>query len=221
MTVTKISNADGRIPQPFEKGTRMRKMVIMLLSLTLGSVNALAADTDMSCPLLERAELSLLGVTEASPFRDSGTDWAASPSELPNSHVVSAFCTVDLVTPRGRGAVILAVDRVEGKVTKEQVGDWLRAVDASQGVEAGAVVSKLGNTTCEAGQYTLPTLMGDGAIRDVGERYVACDAQVGTHHMSLNIHVPVGDFAPTMEQAKAILDKSIERYEYRAAGLRI
>lgn len=200
----------------------MRKITVaVLLAGALYGFNALAVDADVSCPLLERTELSQLGVTDETPFRDSGMEPASGPQEIAGSHIVSTFCTVDIMTAAGRGAVILAVDRVEGKVTKEQVGNWLKAIEAKLGIEAGAVVSQLGNTTCEAGQYDLPTLLDDGSMKDVSEHYVACDAQVGTRHMSLNIHLPGQDTVPTMAQTKAILDKSIERLEYQASGLRI
>ena len=189
--------------------------------IALSPMRAVAAEPDVSCPLLERRELADIGITDSTPLVDSGYAWSAAPQETPRAKVVSQSCSANLSTPAGRVAVILTVDKFEGRVTQAQVDNWLKAVADDDAAEAWVV--EFGDATCERGNYGLPTQLDDGSFAVVNELYVACDARVGTHHMSLNIHLPEGNRTqmPSMERARMILNKSVQRLEERAFGLRI
>src|SRR5262245_2453558 len=106
----------------------MKRIAAFIALGALSSVNAIAANTNVSCQWLERAELTEFGVTETTPFTDSAFDWSEIPLETPNSKVISQLCTVNFTSSSGgRAAVILSVDRFEGRVTKEQVGNWMKS----------------------------------------------------------------------------------------------
>lgn len=189
--------------------------------IAFGPLSAIAADPYVSCQLLERAELVDIGVTESTPLVDSGIAWNATPPETPRAKVVSQSCSANFVTPAGRAAVVLTVDQFEGHVTKRQVDNWLKDVAGDESAEAWIV--EFEDATCERGSYSLPTVLHDGSFSVVNELYVACDAQVGTNHISLNIHLPEGNRTqmPSMERTKAILINSVQRLEEKVYGLRI
>lgn len=202
----------------------MQKVAASLAILGLiasSPIRAIAADADFSCPLLERAELADIGITDSTPLVDSGYAWSATPQQTPRAKVVSQSCSANLSTPAGRVAVILTVDKFEGRVTQEQVDNWLKSAADDDSPETWVV--EFGDATCERGNYGLPTLLDDGSFAVVNELYVACDARVGTRHMSLNIHLPEGSCTqmPSMEKTKMILNKSVQRLEERGFGLRI
>ena len=125
---------------------------------------------------------------------------------------------VNLKNPGGKVAVMLSVDSFQGKVTAEQVEQWLKATAGAD--EPGITKVKVGETECETGNYELPSSGEDGAIVNVNELYVACDAQVGTRHISLNVHVPEAIKAslPSPEQTKAMLDKSVQKMKEAKPG---
>ena len=191
--------------------------VALLAAIT--SFNASAGTVGSpSCPLLVREDLSGLGVNKDTAFVDSDWNWDETPKETPGAKVISNMCMVNLKNPGGKVAVMLSVDSFQGKVTVEQVGQWLKATAGSD--EPGVSKVKVGETECETGNYELPTSGNDGAVENINELYVACDAQVGTRHISLNVHVPeaIKGTLPSPEQTKAMLDKSVQRLKEAGLG---
>lgn len=200
----------------------MRHIAAAVFLLTATSLNAMAADNpNASCPLLAREELTGLGVTEDTPFIDS--DWKldeVTPKELDGGMVVSNLCTVELHSSEGRTAIVLVVEHVNRKITEEQMENWLKAVK-SQNNEEGVAAVKLGATECETGNYEIPIAGRDGEEpSNLNEFYVACDAQAGIRHVSLNVHVPEAKRTslPSPEQVKNMLDGSIRRLKEVLSG---
>jgi hypothetical protein len=175
-----------------------------------------------TCPLLAWEDLSGLGVTSGTELTDSDWGWNETPKETPNAKVISNICMVKVKTPAGRVEVMLSVDSFIGKVTEDQVGLWLKTI-ADSDPEEGITTVRLGGAVCETGSYELPSATDDGSVENVNELYVACDSQVGTRHISLNVHVPEADktMLLTPEQTKSILDKAVKRLKDAALGQRI
>lgn len=194
----------------------MQKIFLMAIALlaNFAALNTQAATVgDPVCPFLVRDDLSPLGITKDTDFADSDLDWGESPREAPRAKVFSNMCNVKVKTPEGHVEVLLALDSFTGNVTEEQVGRWIKSIEASRDPEdEGTTIIPVGDSVCETGNYELPTEGPDGGIIKVNELYVACDKQVGTRHMTLNIHVPEANkrHLPTPERTKAILDDSIQ-----------
>lgn len=194
----------------------MRQLTPVTIALlaALSSFNVFAASVgDPSCPLLAREDLTSLGVNKDTTFVDSDWNWETTPVETPDAKVISNMCMVNLKNDGGKIAVILSVDSFLGKVTVDQVSNWLQVTDKAGADDPGITKVKIGDTECETGNYELPTSGEDGDIKNINELYVACDAQVGTRHVTLNVHVPEAIKAtlPSPERTKAILDKSVQR----------
>ena len=184
------------------------------------SFSAMAADdAHNTCPFLGRDELAKVGVTTDTAFMDSDWAWGETPKETPNAKVVTNLCTVSMKSKVGSSSIILAVDRFDGKVTETEVGSWLKAIASRKDEDEEIKVMAFGNVTCETGNYELPTTLDEGT-ENINEIYVACDTQVGTRHVSLNFHVPEAQKAnlPSPEQAKAILDSSVQRLKEAGVG---
>ncbi len=198
----------------------MRRIAALFVTLIacLASVSASAESVGIAvCPFLVRDDLSMLGVDKNTSFADSDWDWKQTPSETPNAQVISNMCMVKINTPAGRVEVMLALDSFKGKVTEEQVGQWLKAKGDP---EEGVTLITVGDSVCETGSYDLPSEASDGGIANVNQIYVACDKQVGTRHLALNIHVPEASkgILPSPEQTKAILDKSVQLLNASKSG---
>lgn len=175
-----------------------------------------------SCPFLGREELAGVGVTKDTAFIDSDWKWDEIPKEAPESKVITDMCTVSLKTADGNSSIVLIVDRFHGKVTEAQVGNWIKSAAELESKDAGITKTSFGDVTCETGTYELPTTQDSGDVKNINEFYVACDKQVGTHHISLNIHVPEAQKStlPSAEQTKAMLEKSAERLKVASLGQR-
>lgn len=182
--------------------------------------SAQAADlTNNPCSLLDWKDLQSIGAVKETQFSDGGWRQEQTPKEIPGSNLYTNMCSLTIISMVGRSSVTLSLDSFTGKATEQQVSEWLKLVahpipDKPDPV----VIVSLGNTTCEYGQYDLPTRLSDDSISDVVEYYVACDQQVGTQHISLNVHVPEGkkSVLPNPEQTKELLDKSIVRMKQQA-----
>lgn len=183
--------------------------------------NAHAADDASNpCTLLDWHDLQSLGAVKDTGLLEAGWHQETTPKEIPDSKLFTNMCAVTIMSPAGRTSVTLSFDSFKGKVTPQQVSDWLKATAAAVEPEPEAVLVKQGDATCESGQYDLKTTLNDkdSSSIDVVEHYIACDEQVGTHHISLNINVPEAkkSVLPNPEQAKALLDKSIARLKLKA-----
>ena len=200
----------------------MRSIHFVLALLTAGAtINALAADpAHNSCPFLARDELKPIGVTKDTTFMDSYWAWGETPKETPTAQVVTNLCTVSMKSKKGNTSIILAVDRFDGKVSESEVGSWIKAIASKNDDDEDIKVTAIGDATCESGNYELPTTLDD-RTENINTFYVACDTQVGTRHVSLNVHVPEAEktILPSPEKVKAILDNSVQRLKAKAADL--
>lgn len=181
------------------------------------SFNATAADASSNpCSLINWQDIQSLGATKDTPMADAGWHQEKISNEIPNSTLLTNMCAATITSKAGRLSVSLSFDSFTGKATEQQVSDWLKSAAAPG--EEGTSIVKLGDATCEIGSYDLPTKQEDDSVADVAEHYIACDKQVGTQHVSLNIHVPEGDkallFSP--EQTKDLLDKATNRMKETA-----
>jgi hypothetical protein len=185
----------------------MRQITPIAIALlaALSSFNASAAD--VSCTLLAREDLSGFGVNKDTVFITIETNWDDFPK------VVANHCSVIIDTPAGKVSLLLSVDKFEGEVTEDQVRKWLKEFVDAKANQEGVTTLKIGETTCETGIYESPTSKEDGSPAKLNEFYIACDEQIGTRHISLNVQVPEASKSvlPTPEQAKSILDKSVQR----------
>lgn len=177
--------------------------------------NASAAEKSSDpCSLINWQDIQSLGAKKDTAMADAGWHQEETPKEIPGSQLFTTMCAVVTKSAAGRSSVTLSFDSFKGKVTEHQISDWLKSTTRPADEEdAKPTIVTLGDTTCENGQYNLPTSQADDSVADVAEHYIACDKLVGTHHVSLNIQVPEGDkaklFSP--EQAKALLDKAVSR----------
>ena len=188
--------------------------IALLISCTAFSAHA-ADDSSNPCSLLDWQDFQTFGVVKDTAMTNPGWHQEETPKELPGSKLFTDMCAVAISSQTGRSSVTLSFDSFKGKVTEQQVGEWLKSA-AAAGKEKGqpdVAIVKVGDATCEIGQYDLPTLQDDESVVTVVEHYVACDQQVGVQHVSLNIHVPEAnkDNLPSPEQTKALLDKSVNR----------
>lgn len=129
------------------------------------------------------------------------------------------MCAVTIGSKVGRISITLNLESFKGNVIKQQVSSWLKSV-ASADIEQPdeAIIVHVGDATCESGKYDYPIKQNDESIIHVIEHYVACDQQVNTQHISLNVTVPedIQSKLPSVEQTKALLEKSITRMELNA-----
>lgn len=190
--------------------------IVMLLSACLAS-NANAADPSTNpCALLDWQDLQTLGATKDTPMADAGWHPEKIPNEIPDSQLFTNMCAITIPSKAGRSSVSLSFDSFTGKATEQQVSDWLKTVSREK--EEDTSIIEVGDATCETGTYDLPTRQSDDSVADISEHYIACDKQVGTQHVSLNIHVPEGDKALLLspEQAKGLLDKAVAKMKETA-----
>jgi hypothetical protein len=187
------------------------------------AATAQAADKSNPCTLLDWQDLQAFGANKDTQLTDAGWHQEDTPKEIPRGKLFTNMCAIAMKSAAGRSSVTLSFDSFKGKVTEQQVAKWLKGVSAAIAADAEASEAKpvavtLGETTCESGQYELPTAQEDGSIANVVEQYIACDRQVGTHHVSLNVQLPDAqkNVLPSPEEAKALLDKSIARMKKQA-----
>lgn len=181
--------------------------------------NAHAADNSSNpCSLLDWQDLQTFGAVTDTSMSDAGWHEEMPPKEIPGSKLFTNMCAVTIMSQAGRSGITLSFDSFRGKVTEQQVSEWLKSAASAETEQPDMAVVKVGNTTCERGQYDLPTKQDDDSVADVVEHYIACDQQVGTQHVSINVHVPEGKKGelPSPEQAKVLLDKSIARMKQHA-----
>lgn len=194
--------------------------IAFALVATCAAFNAHAAGgSDDPCSLLDWQDLQSLGAVKDTPLIDAGWHQEETPKEIPGSRLFTNMCAVTIMSQAGRSSVTLSFDSFKGKVTEQQVSDWLKAgIKEPEAGEPEVAIVKAGEATCESGRYDLTTRMEDGSFAEVPELYIACDQQVGTHHISLNIDVPDSKKAdlPNPQQAKALLDKSIARLKQKS-----
>ncbi len=197
------------------QSTTLSITVLAAACATLAAFNANAAEKSASpCSLITWQDIQSLGAVKDTSMVDAGWHQEKTPKEIPDSQLFTNMCAMVTKSAAGRSSVTLSFDSFKGKVTEQQIADWLKSTTRPDDEEeAKPTVVTLGDTTCENGQYNLPTSQADDSVADVAEHYIACDKLVGTHHVSLNIHVPEGDkaklFSP--EQTKALLEKAISR----------
>ena len=133
----------------------MRQITPFVIALVAGltSLNANAETVGVPvCPFLVRDDLSMLGVDKDTSFADSDWNWNETPKETPSAQVISNMCMVKIKTPAGRVEVMLALDSFNGKVTEEQVGQWLKRFSESKDdAEEGITLVNIGDSTCETG----------------------------------------------------------------------
>lgn len=192
----------------------LKPVTAAVLSVLAFSAAHAADKSTNPCTLLQWQDLQSVGATKDTMMTDAGWHQEAAPKEIPNSKLFTNMCAAAIKSEVGRTSITLSFDSFLGKVSEQQVRDWLKAnVPQAEKNEEAPQMMTLGETTCETGQYDLPVSQDDGSVANTVEHYIACDQQVGTHHVSLNVHVPEGNKAalPTPEQAKALLEKSVAR----------
>lgn len=168
--------------------------------------------SDNPCDLLDWQDFQTFGVVKETTLVNTGWRQVETPKEMPDSEVWSNMCVVTLPSDEGSSFLSLTVESIQGKVSKEQIGEWLIKVAAKDSELPDVTAGKVGDSTCENGKYDLPTKsQNDKTV--VVEHYVACDQLVENMHISLNLHVPEGKQGdlPNPEQVAALLDKSIVR----------
>lgn len=176
--------------------------------------NVQAADNSSEpCSLLDWHDFQSLGAVKDTTFVNSGWQPGETPKEIPDSELLSNICTAAIGSPKGGLFIALSIDGFKGKVSEQQVSDWLKSVAAADSKQSELAIVQVGNATCESGQYDVPTKQKDGSNVNVVKEYIACDRQVETRHIALNLHVAEDQKGelPSPEQTAALLDKSILR----------
>lgn len=196
----------------------LHSLAIALLA-SCAAFNAHAAENSGDpCSLLEWQDFQSIGVVKDTPLIDLGWREEQTPKEIPDSKLFSSICAVEIKSGAGSSSVMLSVDSFMGKVTEQQVGEWLKSVEPGEAVKPGVVIVKVGNAICESGQDNLPTSQSAESAANAVGHYIACDQQVGIKHISLNINVPEGKNGELLnpKQTNALLDKSIARMKQNA-----
>lgn len=186
--------------------------IAILASCVAFNIHAADNSNDL-CSLLDLQDFQSVGVAKDTSLISMGWNQAETPKEIPDSKLWSNICTASIMSKEGGTYVALGFDGFEGNVTVQQVSDWLKSVASSDTKQTEAAIVKVDDASCESGQYDLPAKQADGSSSNTVVHYVACDRQVDTRHISLNVGVPEGkkDVLPSPEQTKALLDKSIAR----------
>lgn len=201
---------------------RAHKIITVAIAAAALSSAAYAAEkTTNPCNLLSWEDLQAYGATKDTPLSEAGWHEEAPPKELPGSHLYTNMCAITIKSTGGRSSITLSFDSFSGKASEQQVRDWLKASTPAEPPEAGTSLVTLGDTTCETGKYNLPTSQEDGSVADTIEHYIACDRQVGLHHVSLNVHVPDANKAtlPSAEQTMALLEKFVGRMQQQSFAI--
>lgn len=216
----KVNKARRPIKNTQEKVMRHLNYITVALLGACVAFSAHAADNP--CDLVDWHDFQSLGAGENTPFSEAGWHKEPTPKEIPGSELFTNMCAGAIITKAGFSSVTLSLDSFKGKVTEQQVGDWLKTTAAKLAEQPDETITNIKivqekDATCESGQYELSTKMDDGSVADVVEHYMACDELVGIHHVSLNIHVPENKVTelPNPEQVKALLDKSVARLKQK------
>ncbi|MFY9328765.1 MAG: hypothetical protein WAO76_12245 [Georgfuchsia sp.] len=193
----------------------MRYSIAIALLVSCTAFNTHAADNSSNpCSLLDWQDFKSLGAVKDTLMSEAGWRQEKTPEEMPGSILFTNMCAAEIRSKAGRAGFTLSFDSFKGKVSEQQVGEWLKSTTATEAAQPDVATVKVGDmTTCETGQYDLPTKQEDDSVVTVVEHYIACDQQVGIQHVSLNVHVPEGNKGelPSPEQARDLLDKSVKR----------
>ena len=189
------------------------------------SANAFAANHDKPaaaktnsdpCTLLDWHDIQSLGAKKETQLSSPNWHEEKIDNEIPGSKLYTDLCSASMKTEAGRTAVMLSFDIFKGKATEQQVKDWLENAAKRDAVEGDQDVKKMmvENVQCETGrtELELKNEFGEEQPKYI-EYYVACDKQVGTQHVALNVQATEGRKAEllTPEQAKALLDKAVAK----------
>lgn len=196
----------------------LNPFAIALLASCAAFTASAAENSGDPCSLLEWQDFQSIGAVKDTPLIDLGWREEPTPNGIPDSKLFSSICAVEIKSEAGNSLVTLSVDSFMGKVTEQQVGEWLKSVEPEGAVKPGVVIVKVGNATCETGQDNSPTSQSAESATKGAAHYIACDQQIGIKHISLNINIPEGKKSELLnsEQANALLDKSIARMKQNA-----
>lgn len=192
---------------------RIQIIAVAAFSMAVASVGNAETFTGNPCSLINWQDLKPLGAKKTTTFADAGWHEEKSPTELPDSQLFTDLCGVTILSKAGRTSATLTFTSFRGNVTEQQIGDWLKSVAQKETPDPDIKAETVDEAGCEKGHYDLPTSQSDGSVAKVVEHYVACDRQVGTQHVSLNISFPQGKHVSSFSarQTKSLLDKAISR----------
>ena len=107
-----------------------------------------------------------------------------------------------------RKSVSLAIDHFE---KMDGIVAWLKMKN-DQAKTPTTVVTELGDTTCEEGDYPFTVSKTAPRTKEMTQFYVACDRLVNDRRVSLSVEIPADRSGlPSPAQTKALLELAIAR----------
>lgn len=159
------------------------------------------------CPLLSVADIGKIGYNIISAPRDNEIAMPVEMSGAPTA-IQTDLCFYYADVENSRKSVSLAIDHFE---KMDGIVAWLKMKN-DQAKTPTTVVTELGDTTCEEGDYPFTVSKTAPRSKEMTQFYVACDRLVNDRRVSLSIEMPTDRAGlPSPTQTKALLDIAIGR----------
>ncbi|MBL0075557.1 MAG: hypothetical protein IPP41_06310 [Rhodocyclaceae bacterium] len=159
------------------------------------------------CRLLTSADIGTIGYNINNSPRDNEVSMPVEMSGAPAA-IQTELCFYYADVENSRKSVSLAIDHFE---KMDGIVAWLKMKN-DQAKTATTVVTELGDTTCEEGDYPFTVSKTAPRSKEMTQFYVACDRLVNDRRVSLSVEIPTDRSGlPSPAQTKALLDLAIGR----------
>jgi hypothetical protein len=165
------------------------------------------AGVNSICPLITVSEIGKLGYDINNPPIDNEIGMPEETSGAPSA-IQTDLCFYYADKPNSRKSVSLAIDQFE---KMDGILEWLKMKN-DQAKTPSTVVTELGDTTCEEGDYPFTVSKTAPRTKETTQFYVACDRIINDRRVSLSIEMPMERAGlPSTTQTKALLDLAVGR----------
>ena len=194
-----------------------RYFVGLIILLACGAVHAQVELVDAKpakvpsansvCRLLTPADIVKIGYNINNSPRDNEMSMPVEMSGAPTA-IQTDLCFYYADVENSRKSVSLAIDQFE---KMDGIVAWLKMKN-DQAKTPTTVVTELGDTTCEEGDYPFTVSKTAPRTKEMTQFYVACDRLVNNRRVSLSIEIPTDrNGLPSPAQTKALLDLAVGR----------
>lgn len=159
------------------------------------------------CRLLTPSDIGKIGYNINNSPRDNEMNMPVEMSGAPTA-IQTDLCFYYADVENSRKSVSLAIDQFE---KMDGIVAWLKMKN-DQAKTATTVVTELGDTTCEEGDYPFTVSKTAPRTKEMTQFYVACDRLVNDRRVSLSVEIPTDRSGlPSPLQTKALLDLAVSR----------
>lgn len=178
---------------------------------------AQAADPGHACTLMSDAEIVSLHLMTtgipASSMRIIKKEESGAPADF-----LSEYCTFN--SGDERQFLSVGVHTFAAPVTQEQLEAWESSSSGADDTYSNVAKGKIGEATCETGQYDNSQADASGKRKPATQYYTACDTLLqNRRRITVNLQVPDDQAALLpVEKLKELLDMAVKRIGPLPAG---